>query len=62
MIPNPPAPVPLARLRRSATITIPRSTFFAALLPIAFGLGLACGYIFWGQPGTPLTLAGGYPK
>lgn len=35
------------------TITFKRSHFFAALLPIAFVLGLAVGYLFWGRsPGS----------
>jgi protein-disulfide isomerase len=41
------------------TVTFKRSHFFLALLPIAFVLGLAAGYIFWGlKPGgQPETAA-----
>lgn len=37
---------------RKDTIVFKRSVFFAALLPIAFVLGLAAGFIFWGLPGV----------
>ncbi len=36
------------RKQKPDTITFRRSTFFAMLLPIAFVLGLAAGYVFWG--------------
>lgn len=41
-------PIEPGRKLKPDTITFRRSTFFAALLPIAFALGLAAGYVFWG--------------
>jgi protein-disulfide isomerase len=44
------------------TITLKRSHFYAALLPLAFVAGLAAGYIFWGRtiqavPSEPVAQA-----
>lgn len=38
-------------------ITFKRSHFYLALVPIAFILGLAVGYIIWGRTSTPVAQA-----
>ena len=37
------------RLKHDDTVTISRSTLFAALIPVAFLLGLGLGYFLWGS-------------
>lgn len=41
------------------TIRIRRSHFYAALMPLAFGVGVAYGYFLWGRDPSPLAGAQG---
>lgn len=55
---TPPAEAPLAAplAAEADFIRFKRSHFYAALVPVAFVLGLAVGYLFWGR--APATTAG----
>src|SRR3990172_7467474 len=53
---NEPTPAPelpaelTAPVIEPETITFRRSSFYLALMPVIFVLGLAAGYLFWGRP------------
>jgi protein-disulfide isomerase len=46
----PPPIEPSVSPKEKDMIIFKRSTFFAALLPITFTIGLALGFVFWGLP------------
>ncbi len=58
---SPPAPTsgpsPSPITEEEETFALKRSTVFAALIPVAFLLGLAMGYALWGRGATPTAQA-----
>ncbi|MBL7163769.1 MAG: thioredoxin domain-containing protein [Anaerolineales bacterium] len=47
--------------KEDSTLTFKRSHVYAALLPLAFVIGLAVGYIFWGRAAPDATAAAAAP-